>query len=59
MQHAKLVAQNEDLKVVGGVAAREHREQLDAAAERQVGEFREHPSGLRAISGGVTLPRHD
>jgi hypothetical protein len=58
-EHAKLVAQHEDLQVLGGVAAGEHREQLDGAAERQVGEFREHPSGLRDIGEGVTLPRHD
>ena len=58
-QHTKLVAQHEDLQVLGGVAAGEHREQPDGAAERRVGEFGEHPSGLRGISGGVTLPRHD
>jgi hypothetical protein len=58
-QHAKLLAQDQDLQVLGGVAAGEHREQLDGAAERQVGELRQHPSGPQDISGGVTLPRHE
>jgi hypothetical protein len=58
-QHAKLVAQHQDLQVLGGVASGEHREQLDGSAERQVGELRQHPSGPQDISGGVTLPRHE
>jgi hypothetical protein len=34
------------------------RRGADGAAERQVGELRQHPGGLQAISGGVTLPRY-
>jgi len=45
-QHAELVAQHEDLQVLAGVAAAEQGEQLDGAAQRQVGEFRQHQVGL-------------
>ena len=45
-QHAELVAQDEDLQVLAGVAAAEQGEQLDRAAQRQVGEFRQHQVGL-------------
>jgi len=45
-QHAELVAQDEDLQVFAGVAAAEQGEQLDGAAQRQVGEFRQHQVGL-------------
>jgi hypothetical protein len=45
-QHAELVAQDEDLQVLAGVAAAEQGEQLDGAAQRQVGEFRQHQVGL-------------
>ena len=45
-QHAELVAQDEDLQVLGGFAAGEQHEQLDGAAQRQVGEFRQHQVGL-------------
>jgi hypothetical protein len=38
-QHEQLVAQHEDLQVLGGVAAGEHRERLDGAAQRQVRQF--------------------
>jgi hypothetical protein len=44
-QHAELVAQDEDLQVLAGVAAAEQGEQLDGA-QRQVGEFRQHQVGL-------------
>jgi hypothetical protein len=40
------VAQDEDLQVLAGVAAAEQGEQLDGAAQRQVGEFRQHQVGL-------------
>jgi hypothetical protein len=40
------VAQDKDLQVLGGVAAGEQGEQLDGAAQRQVGEFRQHQVGL-------------
>jgi hypothetical protein len=58
-QHAKLVAKHQDLQVLGSITPCERREQLDGAAERQVGEFREHSRSLPDISGGVTLLRHD
>ena len=41
-QHGELVAQHQDLEVLGGVAAGEQREQLDGAAQGQVGESRQH-----------------
>jgi hypothetical protein len=58
-QHSELVAENEDLQLLGGVAVGEQGEELDAAAERQVGELRQLPGSLQAVSGGVTLPPHD
>jgi hypothetical protein len=39
----ELVAQDKDLQVLGGVAAGEQGEQLDGAAQGQVGESRQHP----------------
>jgi hypothetical protein len=53
------MTQDKDLKVLGGIAAGELGERLDGAAQRGVGEFRQHPGGLREVSGGVTPPRHD
>jgi hypothetical protein len=41
-QHRELVAQHQDLQVVGGVAAGEQHQQLDGAAQRQVGQLRQH-----------------
>jgi hypothetical protein len=41
-QHGELVAQDKDLQVLGGVAAGEQGEQQDGAAQREVGEFRQH-----------------
>jgi hypothetical protein len=58
-QHSQLVAQHQDLQVLGGVAADQQDEQLDGAAQRLVGEFRGTQVALRDIGGGVTLPRHD
>jgi hypothetical protein len=34
--------QDEDLKILGSITASEQREQLDGAAQRQVGEFGQH-----------------
>jgi hypothetical protein len=48
-----LVAEDEDLQILGGVVMGEQGEELDGAAERQVGELRQHPGGLQDISGGV------
>jgi hypothetical protein len=46
----ELVAQDEKLEIFGGVATGELGEQLNSAAERQVGELRQH----RGSAGGVT-----
>jgi hypothetical protein len=37
-EDSELVAQDEDLEILGGIAAGEEDEQLDGAAQRQVGE---------------------
>jgi len=39
-EHSELVAQDEELQVLGGVAAAEQGEQLDQAAQREVEESR-------------------
>jgi hypothetical protein len=41
-QHGELMAQHQDLEVLGGVAAGEQCEQLDGAAQGQVGESGQH-----------------
>jgi hypothetical protein len=41
-EHGELMAQDEDLEVLGGIAAGEEGEQLDGAAQRQVGESWQH-----------------
>src|SRR5919198_366906 len=59
-QHGQLVAQHQDLQVLGGVAADQQGEQLDGAAQREVGEFGEHQVASGRWDGGnrcVTLPR--
>jgi hypothetical protein len=40
-QDGELVAQHEDFQVLGGLATSQQHEQLDRAAERQVGELRQ------------------
>jgi hypothetical protein len=37
----------------------EQGEELEGAAQSEVGKLRQHPGSLHDISGGVTLPRHD
>jgi hypothetical protein len=39
---SELVTQDEDLQLLGGVAVGEQGKELDGAAERQVGELRQH-----------------
>jgi len=39
-QDRELVAQHQDLEVLGGVAAGDQREQLDGATQREVSKFR-------------------
>ena len=41
-QDGELVAQHQDLQVLGRVTAGEQGQQLDGAAQREVGEFGEH-----------------
>jgi hypothetical protein len=38
-QDGQLVAQDQDLQVLGGIAAGEQDQQLDGAGQREVGEF--------------------
>ena len=58
-EHGQLVTEHHNLQVLGSITPCERCEQLDGAADRQVGEFREHPRSLPDISGGVTLLRHE
>jgi hypothetical protein len=46
-EHGELVAEHQDLQVLGGVAADQQDEQLDRAAECQVGELGQHAGSLR------------
>jgi len=46
VQDGELVAQHQDLEVFGGVAASEQDEQLDGAAQGEVGQFRQHQGDL-------------
>ena len=46
-EHGELVAEHQDLQVLGGLAAGQQHEQLDRAAERQVGKSWQHRGGLR------------
>jgi hypothetical protein len=55
-EHAELMTQDEKFQVLGGIAAGCKHEQLDRAAQRQVGPFRQHQiaSVMRGIA--VTVP---
>jgi len=53
-QHGELVAQHQDLQVLSGVATDEQGEELDGAAQRQVGELRQHPGGHPRRSAEVS-----
>jgi hypothetical protein len=59
VQHGQLMAEHQDLQVLGGVAAGQQHQQLDGAAQGQVGESRQHAAGLRASQRGrhTTAPR--
>ena len=50
------MAQDQDLKVVGGVAANKQHEHLHRATQRKVGEFRQHQVTSAVGSGSVTVP---
>jgi hypothetical protein len=45
-EDGELVAQDQDLQVLGGVAANKQYEHLNRATQCEVGEFRQHPSDL-------------
>jgi hypothetical protein len=45
-EDGELVAQHQDLEVLGSVTAGEQHEQLDGATQRQVGKSRQHKSDL-------------
>jgi hypothetical protein len=47
-QHGELVAQDEDLQILGGVAADQQDEALDGAAQRQVSESWQHVGAASA-----------
>ena len=47
-QDGELVAQHQDLQVLGGVATGQERERLDGAAQCEVGELCEHVGNLRS-----------
>jgi hypothetical protein len=56
-EHGELVAQNEDLQILGGIAAGEQGEQPDGAAQRQVSESWEHRAATSAMGQGrVRVP---
>jgi hypothetical protein len=45
-QDGQLMAEDEELQVLGGVAAGEQHQRLDGAAQREVGQFRQHRGDL-------------
>jgi hypothetical protein len=47
------MAQDKDLKILGGIAAGELGEELDGAAQRQVRESWQHRGGLRGGGSGA------
>ena len=51
MEDDELMAQHQDLQVLGGVTASEQREELDGAAEREVDEPGQHVNSLRGGCG--------
>jgi hypothetical protein len=57
-EHGELVTQDKDLQILGGVPAGEQGEQLDGAAQREVGEIRQHQGFLSSGSRSATVPTH-
>jgi hypothetical protein len=55
-QHSELVAQDEDLQILSSTAAAEQGEQLDRAAQGEVGEFRQH--WVASMTRGWGQQRH-
>jgi hypothetical protein len=45
-QDGELLAQDQDLEILGGVTASEQHQQLDGPAQRHVREFGDHQGGL-------------
>jgi hypothetical protein len=59
VKDGELMAQDQDLQILGGVTASEQHQQLDGPVQRQVGEFGGHQGALRVrVAGGVTIPSH-
>jgi hypothetical protein len=66
VEDGELMVQDKDLQILGGVAAGELGEELDGAAQRQVGKSWQHRGGLRggqrsttvASRGGCDPPAH-
>jgi hypothetical protein len=56
-QHGRVVAEHQDLEVLGSIAAGQQHQQLDRAAQGQVGELRQHAADSEPVSGGATPPR--
>jgi hypothetical protein len=58
-QDGELVAQDQDLQVLGGIAAGEQHEHLNGAAQRKVGEVRQHQGDLAVgwLKRHATEPR--
>jgi hypothetical protein len=54
-EHGELVAQEQDLEVLGGVTAGELGEELDGAAQRQVGKSWQH-RGASAVGAAEAPP---
>ena len=55
-EHGELVAENKEFQVLGSIAAGEQGQELDGAAQGQVGEFRQHQVTSAVGSGSVTVP---
>jgi hypothetical protein len=51
VQDGELLAQDQDLQILGGVTASEQHQQLDGPAQRQVGSFEEHQGGGLRVRG--------
>jgi hypothetical protein len=58
-EHGKLMAQDKELTILGGIAAAEQGEQLDRAAQRQVRESWQHgvASAVGAAERHASKPR--
>jgi hypothetical protein len=55
VEDGELMVQDEDLKVLGGITAGELGEELDGAAQRQVGKSWQRRGGLRGGQRSTTV----